>query len=98
MITIKSNIDLEKLLAKEMKSKTAVVLRKAMADLVAATPIDTGHARESWSVEGDSIVNTADYIEHLNAGSSKQAPLHFIERTLLSQEGIFPSGTIVRSK
>lgn len=55
-------------------------------DLVLATPIDTGNARESWnlSVEKDFIIkNDAEYIEYLNEGSSKQAPARFIESTAL---------------
>jgi hypothetical protein len=66
--------------------------------LKAATPVDTGEARDAWRVEGSAIVNDSDHIQYLNNGSSKQAPDHFIEKTLLSQPGITPSGIIVKSK
>ncbi len=61
-----------------------------------ATPIDTGAARDGWRVEGDRIVNDVEYIDELNAGSSTQAPTHFVERTVLSHPGVKANGTIVR--
>ena len=73
-----------------------------MAQLVQAlkdaTPVDTGNARDHWVSQGDKIVNETEYIDLLNQGSSKQAPEYFIEKTLLAQKDIIPSGTIVRSK
>ena len=56
--------------------------------LVEATPIDTGFARASWSVERPDatrylIKNDAPYIGALNEGHSTQAPAHFIEQTAL---------------
>jgi|SaaInl4_135m_RNA_FD_contig_123_15922_length_8777_multi_4_in_0_out_2_5 hypothetical protein len=55
--------------------------------MVAATPIDTGEARASWlhqkTATGYSLVNVAEHIQALNAGSSKQAPKWFIERTAI---------------
>ena len=80
-------------------------LRKASASMIAelraATPVDTGHARDSWSarVTGDNKVvveNSVDYIEHLNEGSSKQAPAHFVERIALKYGK--PVGVIVEVK
>jgi hypothetical protein len=66
-------------------------------ELVAATPIDTGLARRSWSVEKRPGVfyvrNSAPYIEYLNQGSSKQAPARFIEGVALKYG--LPIGTIV---
>jgi hypothetical protein len=82
--------ELEKALNKKMlKMKEALVLN---------TPIDTGNAREQWRIDGNKLVNDADYIDELNAGSSQQAPVYFIEKTLLAQEGVKPNGTIVKSK
>lgn len=72
-------------------------VNKLVANLKAATPVDTGHARDSWSsnssVEKNEIVNTAQYIEYLNQGSSPQAPAHFIESEALKVGK--PSGVIV---
>ena len=70
---------------------------RLVVDLKKNTPVKTGEARDGWRREGDSIVNEVKHIEALNGGSSQQAPSHFIESTLLTQEGIIPSGTIVRS-
>lgn len=89
-------------LKEELKTKTEEAKQKRMAQLVQAlkdaTPVDTGNARDHWVSQGDKIINEVDYIEQLNQGSSKQAPEHFIEKTLLAQKDIIPSGTIVRSK
>jgi hypothetical protein len=66
-------------------------------DLASKTPVDTGKARDSWMVKatpkGADVVNTVDYIEKLNAGSSQQAPAFFIEQTALKYGT--PKGVIV---
>jgi hypothetical protein len=71
-----------------------------LLDLMARTPVDTGLAASSWKLRLDSnnqvISNDVPYIEHLNHGSSKQAPSHFVERTAL-QYGV-PRGAIVEYK
>lgn len=82
---------------KEINRKT---VDKMVDELVLNTPIDTGLARASWKttegVNSISVENTTEYIEHLNEGSSKQAPARFIEATALKY-GI-PFGTIVEVK
>jgi len=83
---------------KELSSRqAAVVVGVLKEDLVQNTPIDTGFARESWKVNktdvGHNVTNTAEYIERLNQGSSKQAPAHFIESVALKYGR--PEGTIV---
>jgi hypothetical protein len=70
---------------KQFKEKTT----KLVEDLKEATPVETGLARDSWSLEIENgttavISNSQDYIGTLNSGSSKQAPRYFIERTILS--------------
>jgi len=57
-------------------------------ELINATPVDTGEAKESWrynaaSYDSAVISNSAEHIAHLNDGSSAQAPEYFIERTAL---------------
>lgn len=89
-----------------LKKAHAAAVKKAMAPKIntmvealrAATPIDTGEARDGWRYEAGKIVNDVDHIDELNSGSSKQAPAHFIETSLLSHEGVRPSGIIVRSE
>ena len=78
---------------KDLKRKE---LAKVVVSLKEATPIDTGEARDGWYIEGSTIKNDVEHIEFLNNGSSEQAPVHFIEKTLLAQKGLKPSGTIVR--
>lgn len=97
MIKVTVNLNLEKDFRKEVSKQAQVKLSNAVIALKNATPVDTGNARDNWKVEGNKIINEVEYIEHLNAGSSKQAPVYFIEKTLLAQRGIRPSGTIVRS-
>lgn len=80
--------------AKGQSKLTVVALKN---DLQMATPVDTGLARRSWKVvegqEGHDVVNTVSYIQYLNAGSSRQAPAHFVEAIALVYGR--PLGTIV---
>jgi hypothetical protein len=82
------------------KLKSEITVATMVADLVSATPIDTGHARSSWSVDniGDvfNVRNDAEYIQYLNEGTSKQAPSRFIEAIALKYGN--PLGTIVEVK
>lgn len=75
-------------------------VNKMKSELVRETPIDTGLARASWNVERQdknfNLENTAEYIEYLNQGSSKQAPAYFIETVALKYGK--PLGTIVETK
>lgn len=87
-------IEFEKLVVE----KKRLALSRFVEALREATPVDTGHARDSWRTDGSKIYNDADYIQHLNEGSSEQAPSHFIEKTLLAQKGVNPDGIIVRSQ
>ena len=68
--------------------------QRLLSNLEAATPVDTGFARDSWRItttrsasrfrEARTVIyNTAEYIEQLNAGSSRQAPARFIETEAL---------------
>lgn len=98
MIKVKGIPDLTKLFKEQLKAQKPVVLNKLVKDLKDATPVDTGEARDGWHLDAQgNIVNNVEHLEFLNAGTSQQAPAHFIERTLLAQKGIHPSGTIVRS-
>lgn len=74
------------------KGKDLVVLLKE------ATPVDTGEAKNGWIYQNKSIKNEVEHIKYLNEGSSIQAPAYFIEKTILSQQGVYPSGTIVVNK
>lgn len=79
------------LLLKNKKQTT----NKILDDLKEATPIDTGFARKSWSIKDGDIINAAPYISLLNSGSSAQAPVFFIERTVLRRKGVKANGMIV---
>jgi len=68
------------------------------------TPVDTGNARSRWrnnkfnfkffrGAGAGEIINDAEYIDYLNAGSSKQAPKYFIEQVLSTIGIITPNFT-----
>ncbi len=71
-----------------------------VSELKAKTPVDTGLAQSSWKTteneNGINVENTAEYIQYLNEGSSKQAPARFIESTALKY-GV-PVGAVVEVK
>jgi len=81
-----------------MKAKTEAILQS----VVNSTPIDTGKARNSWSISKEKdrylVSNTVDYIEELNGGSSEQAGPYFIESAILGVPGTSPDGAIVVKK
>jgi len=80
------NVDLEKL------------KHKLVEQLRAVTPVDTGNARDNWTVTKSGVENNTEYLEYLNKGSSQQAPEYFIEKTLLSNRFLKPNGIIVSYK
>lgn len=64
----------------------------ALGDLQVQTPVLTGRAANSWELtrlfpetpfEQLLLQNRAPYINRLNEGSSAQAPVNFIQNTLL---------------
>lgn len=81
----------------ELEKSSDKTVAQMVTNLKEETPIDTGFARESWSVTKKDKVylveNSAEYIEYLNRGSSKQAPANFIESVALKYGK--PLGTIV---
>ena len=42
-------------------------------------------------------LDEVEYISILNQGTSEQAPKYFIEKTVLAQQGVSPSGIIVKN-
>jgi hypothetical protein len=98
MIKVRIKGDLLKEAAAAIKNAAKSKRQECVDALYDATPVDTGEAREGWHIdEHGNIVNKVEHIEPLNHGSSQQAPAFFVEKTLLTQKGIRPSGTIVRS-
>lgn len=87
-------------LKNELLTKSELSTSALLSDLKEATPVDTGFAKASWSKtkssKGHIIENTAEYIQHLNQGTSKQAPAHFIESIALRYGR--PVGTIIEVK
>lgn len=89
------NINLSNELKKKVEAAKEKKVDNILNALKEATPVDTGKARDGWKLKSGNIVNNVEYIDELNAGSSTQAPLHFIERTLLSFNGVKANGVIV---
>lgn len=98
MIKISFKGSFKKELDSLVEKEKARVMSNLVNKLKDATPVDTGEARDGWKSEGSTIVNEVEHIRYLNEGSSEQAPAYFVEKTLLTQKGISPSGTIVRLK
>lgn len=96
---IRSTIrDMRNQFKKEVATQGYTATRRLVSDLKAETPVDTGAARDAWTIQLRTgtiwkVVNDKDYIERLNAGSSRQAPAHFVERTALKHGK--PIGTII---
>jgi hypothetical protein len=83
---------------KEIKTQKIDTENSLVTKLRNATPVDTGRASKGWKRTEVGIENSVEYIDKLNSGSSKQAPPYVVERTILSQPGITPSGIIVVNK
>jgi hypothetical protein len=83
----------EALLKTKVEAKKKIT-KELLEDLKAATPVDTGRARDGWVEDKNGIKNDVPYIEELNEGSSQQAPTHFIERTILSNPNVKANGQI----
>lgn len=106
-ISIKNALaELAKVKAKVDERRAEVISSKVKAmfiEMKNATPIDTGNARDSWTLTETGgkqkpyrVSNSAPYIEHLNAGSSKQAPPFFIDKIALKYGK--PVGAVVTIK
>lgn len=98
MITIKISGSIDrKALVEEANKKLKSEADQLKQDLVKTTPVDTGLASNSWVVKettkGYTIENDVEYVKYLNAGTSEQAPAHFIEKEALKYGT--PSGPIV---
>ena len=105
MIKVKVRIDtskLEQTLRERHKAEVPKAAERLLQTLKDSTPVDTGNARDSWTLvrQGDTttIQNDAEYISKLNAGSSQQAPAFFIEKAVMETDGVVPDGTIVTYK
>jgi len=90
---------IKKQFAEKAATNLAKTTKAFVKDLVEATPVDTGEAREGWKTtktgQGYSVENNVEHVRYLNEGSSKQAPSHFIESTALKYGT--PLGAIVES-
>jgi len=93
-VTLKGSLlkEFDELHRKEVERKK----KEAVEALAAATPVDTGEASRGWEYDDKGIYNNVDHIVGLNRGSSLQAPLNFVETTVMQIRGIEPNGIIVR--
>jgi hypothetical protein len=82
----------------EIDRKAQIELKKTLFALKEATPVDTGEARDGWHLNKNTIENDVPHINFLNEGTSKQAPAHFIEQTILDNPNLVVRGMIVRDR
>lgn len=91
------------LLREKLRVLMQFELSRLLEDLRAETPVDTGEARAGWKVTYNlpqlraTVSNDVDHVKFLNAGSSAQAPTHFIEKVVL-RYGKQTNGPIVTYK
>jgi len=68
------------------------VILEFMVRVKARTPVRTGHLQNSWGAikrQSDvEIYNTADYAEHVEYGTDRQAPRGMLRATLLEMPEI----------
>jgi len=82
---------LQKQVTSRIQSGILAAVQQMTDELVLATPIDTGVAREGWEIREVpgkkfpvyEVTNNVPYISALNEGHSDQAPAHFIEAIAL---------------
>jgi len=91
-------IELKKDFKADARTKTKRVQRGLFNDIRAGNPVDTGRSRDGWRMTEDSIENDVPYVSIINKGTSKRAGLRFIEKAVLRNPKVRPSGIIVRNK
>ncbi len=81
---MKKDMQITEQMAVDLTAKTTL---DAHRELVLATPVDTGQARQGWEAETPTkfgeegvIENNVEHIVYLNDGHSKQAPSNFVEQ------------------
>lgn len=79
--------DLCKELERRLDKLPAVIASETINELRKATPVDTGHLRDSWNIDFASpnntiIDNRADYAAYVELGTDKMAPRLFTTGTL----------------
>jgi len=82
---------MRKKVSNTIKAGILSTVEQMKEELVLATPVDTGEAREGWQiqeVEGAryptyEVINDVPHIGALNEGHSDQAPARFIEAVAL---------------
>ncbi len=93
-------ISIKEKLTKEITRNSKIITGDIINELKANTPVDTGTARDGWHLKNDTrnlhITNDVPYVNILNGGHSEQAPVNFIEKTVLSNRKVKPNGTIVQ--
>jgi HK97 gp10 family phage protein len=95
--------ELKEKVEEEGITKIGAKCAEMMQELKDSTPVDTGNARDSWTLFKTRNVrmpfvvgNTTTYIQYLNAGSSKQAPSFFVDKIALRYGN--PVGMVVTVK
>ena len=80
---------------KEATRAAKRVKRNLFNNIVDATPVDTGKARDGWYETSSSIKNDVEYVLPLNNGTSEREPRRFIERAVLQTKNVKVKGSIV---
>ena len=81
-LTVTGIAETEAALEAEIADTRDRLAASLLGELRAATPVETGRAREGWRRDATGIRNDVPYVGRLNAGSSRQAPGGFVEAAI----------------
>ncbi|MDH5182272.1 MAG: hypothetical protein OEX12_00145 [Gammaproteobacteria bacterium] len=90
--------DIRQQMKREAEREKRKVLKALLQDIKEENPVDTGKSRNGWYILGNSIRNDVDYVEVLNNGTSTREGSRFVEKAVLKNRKVRPSGIIVRTK
>ena len=98
-ISIGSTADLKNL-SKDIERVMNEVATKTVEVAKTNTPKRTGYARKNWTkktdVDGFDVANATPYIQHLDKGTSKQAPRGIVKPTVREMTGFIGTRRLKR--
>ena len=84
--------------AKEGEVEFSSAKRRLLNNVRDETPVDTGKARDGWSLKGDALENDVEYVLPLNNGTVNRPPRFFIEAAIVKTRGVKLRGSAVKTK
>lgn len=66
----------------DIEGLKAHVLKEVLDRVQRRTPVDTGRARDAWTLDGNRVVNKTPYIGLLENGTTTMEPVGMVRTTL----------------